>query len=342
MKNLIKFLFCFNSLSANTIEKIIIILSAISILLTIIGLAVIPWKYTSSIMKIFYILSIIFLLLSIFKSIFFLYNRKHQKFQDNSKMLYISIILCFIELSECIFSIFTYLFILAGAIPDFKDKNSNSNTEVIDEEEELIKENIDIKSVSNGELGYAIFSIIFNLIIWVILLFLCISDLVRIKFGINGSYNDYIRDKNENESEKSKRKINDKEEKPNLEYPYYLSTNKAIENNKEINETNVRIYNKPKSDFNYKFEYHMDSFTRNETDANNVMRYSYKEKYKNKNNKNCNSVDIIQKPKITQNEKEKYLEKYLEGYGADPYYSNFENRSALNISSVNNSMNPGY
>ena len=40
--------------------------------------------------------------------------------------------------------------------------------------------------------------------------------------------------------------------------------------------------------------------------------------------------------------KEKYFEKYMEGNGANPYYSNFGNKSILNISTMNKSINPGY
>ena len=72
-----------------------------------------------------------------------------------------------------------------------------------------------------------------------------------------------------------------------------------------------------------------------DSEKKNILKYSYKEK-------NCNSVDDIHKSKngIEKYEKEKYLEKYLEGYGANPYYSNFGNKSILNISTMNNSISP--
>ena len=80
-----------------------------------------------------------------------------------------------------------------------------------------------------------------------------------------------------------------------------------------------------------------------ESDKKNILRYSYKENYINKY-KNCNSVDDIHKSKtrIDKDEKEKYFEKYMEGNGANPYYSNFGNKSIHNISTMNNSINPGY
>ena len=50
---------------------------------------------------------------------------------------------------------------------------------------------------------------------------------------------------------------------------------------------------------------------------------------------------------INHKYKTEKMEKYSEKYnnGADimyPYYSNFENRTELNRSSFNNSINPGY
>ena len=72
----------------------------------------------------------------------------------------------------------------------------------------------------------------------------------------------------------------------------------------------------------------------------------YTEKFNRsiKKNKNYNSVDDIHKSK-NENEnidKEKYFDKYLEGYGANPFYSNFGNKSIANVSStMNNSINPG-
>lgn len=340
MKKFIKFLLCFNSLSANTIEILIIILSFIGAIITIVGLAIIPWKYTSKIMEIFYILSLIFFIISIIKSFFFLYNRKYHKLQDNSKKLKISILLCFFELFECIFSIFIHLFIAAGAIPDLKDNKSTQNTKTTEIDGELIiTEDEETNLITNGELGFAIFSIIFNLLIWITLLLLSISDFIRIKLGIEGSYNNYLKDE-ENIKKDLNTERNDKSQEikySNANMVKMDTYNTNTNNNKNI--SHIPVYRKAKSDYNFKFDFNTSSFTRNETEANNVYRYSYKEKCINKN---CNSVDIIQKSKMSNSYKEKCLEKYLEGYGADPYYSNFDNKSALNVSSMNNSMNPVY
>ena len=70
-KKCIKYLCCFNSFTAQKLEIFIIVASLIGVLLTIIALAVIHWKYTSKTMKVFQVLSLIFFLLLILISSFF-------------------------------------------------------------------------------------------------------------------------------------------------------------------------------------------------------------------------------------------------------------------------------
>ena len=53
MRKYIKYLYCFNSLAAKRIEITIISISLFGVILTIIALAVIHWKYTSKVMKVF-------------------------------------------------------------------------------------------------------------------------------------------------------------------------------------------------------------------------------------------------------------------------------------------------
>ena len=54
MKIYTKLSCCFNSFSRNCIEISIITISAIGFLLSIMGMAVIPWGYTSRAMQVFY------------------------------------------------------------------------------------------------------------------------------------------------------------------------------------------------------------------------------------------------------------------------------------------------
>ena len=60
--------------------------------------------------------------------------------------------------------------------------------------------------VSNGELSYGIIYLVIIIFEWLMLIFLCISDLIRIKLGINGSYNNYLKMQytQENNQENSK------------------------------------------------------------------------------------------------------------------------------------------
>ena len=186
MRKCFKYLYCFNTLSANKIEIIIISLSSVGSILTIIGLAVIHWKYTSKVMKVFQVLSLIFYFLLIGISSFFLYFRKKNNI---NKYITISLFLCFLELFLSIFSIFISLFTAIGALPDLK---KNNKREVLNDlyptENNDNEENTGDYLVSNGEFSYAIIYLIINLFIWMVLLLLCISDLIRIKLGINGSY----------------------------------------------------------------------------------------------------------------------------------------------------------
>ena len=173
---------------------------------------------------------------------------------------------------------------------------------------------------------------------WLMLIFLCISDLIRIKLGINDSYNNYqkMQYTQENTQENSKADINT--------YPIYKKEEeKSYDKSTEKKENGMtrqlsdQLKNENKNILNN------NGLNKFESDKKNILRYSYKENYINRY-KNCNSVDDIHKSKtrIDKDEKEKYFEKYMEGNGANPYYSNFGNKSILNISTMNNSINPGY
>ena len=342
MKKCIKYLFCFNSLSANKIEIIKISLSGFGAILTIIGLGVIHWKYTSRVMKIFQILSLIFFLMLIGISSFFLYIRK--KSQIN-KYITLCILLCFLEIFLSILSFFFNLITAIGALPDLRKKNKSDESD----EDDININNLNNSEkggsflVSNGEFSYAIVSLIFIIFIWIVLLLLSISDLIRIKLGIDGSYDDYINEKKMEENIKKDPNLItttetlgcsiDKKQKEKL---YEIFPAKR-DNNMNTPEGNKINKNENNDNMNH-------SYNKEDTEQKNILKYSYKESLMNRShlrNKNCNSVDDIHKSRNgSQNkDKEKYFEKYLEGYGANPNYSNFENRSILNISTMNNSIN---
>ena len=342
MRKYIKYLYCFNSLAAKRIEITIISISLFGVILTIIALAVIHWKYTSKVMKVFQVLSLIFFFILIIITSFFLYLRNKY---TTIKYITISILLCFLEIFLCIFSIFINLVTAIGALPDLREYNNKKETNIYEQANENVNtyENNDGSfMVSNGEFSYGIIYIIFIIFGWIVLTFLCISDLIRIKLGISGSYNSYIKLQNtqdnaqENTQENSKTDINTFQVYRKEEEKYYDKSREKKENGmtKQLSD---QFKNENKDILNNKTLNKFDS------EKKDILRYSYKENYLNRY-KNCNSVDDIHKSKagIDKSDKEKYFEKYMEGNGANPYYSNFGNKSILNFSTMNNSINPGY
>ena len=102
-----------------------------------------------------------------------------------------------------------------------------------------------------------------------------------------------------------------------------INDDKSLLISKELNKNNGQ--NK-----SHKISSYTNSNYRKEKFANNLRKPSYK------------SLDIIHKRK---KEKEKYFEKYLENgevtKDLNQYYYNFSNKTALNITDANNSINPG-
>ena len=298
MKIYTKLSCCFNSFTRNCIEISIIILSAIGFLLSIMGMAVIPWGYTSSAMQVFYLLSLILFFYSLLIPCLIKLLLKI-KINEN-KMNYCNIN-AFIIIFTCLISILLNICVAIGAIPDLKNKKIIENIEITEP-------NGGIKVINNEEilatkkqLAFAVLFVIINLILWIILLFLWIAEVIRLKFKIEGSYNDYIMEhKNNSVSGSEKPVLNPSEDNPK----------------------------KFRSELNL--------------ETKNILRYSYQAKYgsnpirnKNKDNK---SADVIHK--LKEEKKEKICEKYIENGELNPYYSNFQNITAINISSVNNSINP--
>ena len=329
MEKCIKYLYCFNSLSAKKIEILIIIFSLIGTLFTIIDIAVIHWKYTKKVMKVFYIFSLIFLLLLILFSSFFIYIRKKHNIQlldKGSKLNKICIIICYIELFLCVFSIFIQIFVAIGGLPDLHNYNNRKDMNTYnpnnpDESGTLL--------VSNSEFSFAIISIIINIFIWIENLLLCLSYIIRIKFGINGSYRRYLNEQR-NDDTFPKEII---ESQHNIVYPIFKKEEEKLKD-KSIEKKDIIMFEPLSDKLNH--ENKNNSFNRYDSEQKNILRYSYK-----KNLKVCNSVDDIKNVKNEKFDKEKYYDKYLEGGGANPFYSNFGNKSIINISTMNNSINPG-
>ena len=334
-KKIFKYLCCLNSLSAKKIEILLIISSSIGAILTIIGFGVIHWKYTEKAMKIFYILSFIFfLLLIIIPSLFLFWRNKYQidLIDKNSSLYKKCVLLCYIAIFLSCFSIIIQLIIAIGALPDLRKYNKKrenaDDPNNPDEQGDVL--------VSNGELIFAFFSIILNLFIWIINFLLYISAYLRINYCINGSYWKYLTEKKEEENYCKNIDLIATSNK--LEYPTYKKEEEKL--NENIVEKKDKVQNEPLS-CKINNDRYINKF---DSEQKNILKYSYKESLKNKSirqSKNCNSVDNIHKSRNENIDKEKYFDKYLEGYGANPFYSNFGNKSILNVSTNNNSINPG-
>lgn len=306
---------CLNSFKTNFIEKLLIILSIIGLIISIIGMIVIPWKYTSNIMEVFYLISMIFFIYSISISCLIKYSR----IKNSENIMSFCYTNCFIAIIISILAFILNLFTAIGAIPDLKDKKSLEYIETYDNGEIKQIFNSESKLVSKGELSFSIFSIIANIFLWIILFLLWSSEFLRLKYRIENSFNDYLNDLKNISNETVKNVVgHDK-----YGFPIYEEKkDEKLQISKTQSENIKKLYEK------YDKE-------------NNVLKYSYKEKYYNGNNfKKPNSVDEIHK--IKEEKKEKYIEKYIENGAPNPYYSNFDNKTVLNNSSINNSINPGY
>jgi hypothetical protein len=202
MNYLYKILCCFNSLPANIIEILIIILSLISVIINILGIIIIPWKYTSAVMRVLYIICLILLLYSLLISSINLSSRNSKT--KKPKMIYLTP--SFFALLACIISILIFIAIAIVIVPDLKDEKQIKNVQVLDPEtgEYHTRTSIEENLVKNGKMAFVIISLIINIILLLILIILWISEYIRIKYNINGSYTEYLEEAKNKLSENSK------------------------------------------------------------------------------------------------------------------------------------------
>lgn len=329
MNYLYKLLCCFNSLSAYFIEILIIILSLISIIVNILGLIIIPWKYTSSVMKILYIICLILLFFSLLISIFNLSSRNSKA--KKNKMVHLAP--TFLALLACILSLLIFIVIAIVMIPDLKNQHQIKKVQVLDPQtgEYHTKTSTDEKLVKNGKMTFVISSLIINIILLIFLIFLWISEYIRIKYNISGSYNEYLEETKNKLSEISKISTGNVAGHDKYGFPIYMKSS-SNGGNFEVESSNLNYFN-PISE--KRVNYDKENY--------DVMKYSYKEKYGNNYQKpNNKSVDIIHR-KYSQ--KEKYIDKYFENCEISQKYNNnyynFTNKTILNATDANNSINPG-
>ena len=264
MKIPFNLLCCFNSLKAIVIEILIIVLSSIGLIISVIGVIIIPWKYTSNVMESFYIISLIFFVYSLVVSIIIFHLRKKNNLEKSTIVCFF---ISFFELFICILSILMYIFIAIIVITDLHNKKKIKNIERLDPETGItyISRSDEGKVVSEGELTFAIISIVINIILWIILLFLWISDLIRIKYKINGAFNENLIKVNKSNNNLKNLELNiighDK-----FGFPIYSKKNGG---NLEINRSKSNFNYKPKEKDIFKFD----------NENNNIFKYSYKEKF---------------------------------------------------------------
>jgi hypothetical protein len=333
MKFPMQFLFCFNSFSSSLIETLIIILSSIGLVISLIGAFIIPWGYTSRVMEAFYIICLIFFFYSLVISASSLYIRKNRKGNFLSRACIISSLF---NIITCILSIIIYIVIFIVLIPDLKSKSQIKNVLVLDPEtgEYNTQASTEQSLVSDGEMIFSIITVALNLILWLILLFLWISEHFRQSYNICGSYNEYL------EEQKNKSIDNSKNNEYNIVgHDKYGLPIYNIKNGGNIGSA------RPRSESIFKSS--EKTFSKYDVENNNILKYSYKEKLaENLRRPSYKSLDIIHKRK---KEKEKHFEKYLEKYlengevtkDLNQYYFNFSNKTALNLTDANNSINPG-
>lgn len=329
MKFPMKLLFCFNSLSTSLIETLIIILSLIGTIISFIGAIVIPWGYTSRAMEALYIICLILFIYSLIISGINLYIRKNKKENCLSRTC---ILMSLFNIIVCILSIIMYIVIAIVIIPDLKSKSQIKNVSVLDPEtgEYHTQTSTEENLVSNGKMTFIIISVAVNLILWVILLFLWISEHFRQSYNISGSYNEYLEEHKNKSIDISKSNEYNIVGHDKYGFPIYIKKNGG----------SLGV-SRPRSESIYKSSEKTN--TKYDAETNNILKYSYKEKFADNYRKpSIKSLDIIHKRK---KEKEKYFEKYLENgkvsKDISPYYYNFNNKTALNITDANNSINPG-
>ena len=337
---LIDILLCFNSLKARSIDQLIIFFSLLEIILGIIGTIFIPWKITSTIMKVLFIISLIFSGLSLAIAIIVLcYRVRFHRL--NKRITKIFIITVIIMDFICFFSLILLVIVSFAVFSEINKKDQNKIVEVIQETGEIVNISDLNKSLANTlEKIISILIISILLIIWIILLLLWSSEYIRLIFRIDISYKDYV--------------IN--ESKKQLKHPLRYGLNiighdkygfpifgKQIGNKIKIKGVKTKIDDKKNEKMNIinSSGKYLDE---------NKGKINYSGKYYDENGKinikyySKASHNSMPQEKIKEKiqEKEKYMEKYFDGENVYQNYTNFENNTILNFEDNNNSINAGY
>lgn len=316
-------LLCFNYLRAVTIEMLLIILSLIGLALIIFGILYMPWKVTSSAMEILFILSSIFIVLSLIVSLIILILRKNLKI-SKKRILRILIVTVIILVFICFLALIITVVVAIGIISDLNNKEFYQTIEVIEETGEIQNITETVKDMAKKiKKIITIVTIAILIFIWCIIIILWVSEYVRLILNTGDSYKDYLA----------------KEKERQLRHPLKYGLNvighdkygfpifgKQIGNTIKIKGVRNKFDEKKEKDINFSAKYF---------DENGKINTKY---YSNSPSK---SISKEKQNEIIQ-EKEKYMEKYFDGENIYQNYTNFENKTILNFDENNNSINAGY
>ena len=317
----IDLLLCFNSLKAKTIEILLIIITAIAIILGILGIIFIPWEVTYDSMEILFIIGFILIILSIIVIIIIFFLRIRNKIKrDNTRVLIISAICVVIS---CFIALILFVIIAFITISDLNNKETIRIEEIIEQTGEVKKVQIIENDVTTKtKRVFSILIIAFILAILIFMIFLWVSEYLRLIYSTNLSYKEFI--KKGKESALKHPGLNGLTVVGHDKYGFPIFGRQK---------GNQIIIKGIKTKFEEKIE--EKTHSREYFNKEGKINLRYYEKY------HYQPIEKI-KEKETDNfkEKEKYLEKYFDGNNAFQNYTNFGNKTILNFEDNNNSINP--
>ena len=318
----IDLLLCFNSLKAKTIEILLIIITAIAIILGILGIIFIPWEVTYDSMEILFIIGFILIILSIIVIIIIFFLRIRNKIKrDNTRVLIISAICVVIS---CFIALILFVIIAFITISDLNNKETIRIEEIIEQTGEVKKVQIIENDVTTKtKRVFSILIIAFILAILIFMIFLWVSEYLRLIYSTNLSYKEFI--KKGKESALKHPGLNGLTVVGHDKYGFPIFGRQK---------GNQIIIKGIKTKFEEKIE--EKTHSREYFNKEGKINLRYYEKY------HYQPIEKI-KEKETDNfkEKEKYLEKYFDdGDNAFQNYANFGNKTILNFEDNNNSINP--
>ena len=318
----IDLLLCFNSLKAKTIEILLIIITAIAIILGILGIIFIPWEVTYDSMEILFIIGFILIILSIIVIVIIFFLRIRNKIKrDNTRVLIISAICVVIS---CFIALILFVIIAFITISDLNNKETIRIEEIIEQTGEVKKVQIIENDVTTKtKRVFSILIIAFILAILIFMIFLWVSEYLRLIYSTNLSYKEFI--KKGKESALKHPGLNGLTVVGHDKYGFPIFGRQK---------GNQIIIKGIKTKFEEKIE--EKTHSREYFNKEGKINLRYYEKY------HYQPIEKI-KEKETDNfkEKEKYLEKYFDdGDNAFQNYANFGNKTILNFEDNNNSINP--